>query len=104
MSPVVQITPTANGDIDAQAAYLARDRESIAARFYLAVKEAGERIARSPELGAGVPSRGKKVSDLRMCRVPDFRNHLIFYRPIDGGIEIVRVLHGARDWQSLLDL
>ena len=24
-------------------------------------------------------------------------NHLIFYRPIDDGIELVRVLHGARD-------
>jgi toxin ParE1/3/4 len=33
-----------------------------------------------------------------------FRNHLIFYRPIDDGIEIVRVLHGARDWQNLLEL
>jgi toxin ParE1/3/4 len=24
-------------------------------------------------------------------------NYLIFYRPISDGIEIVRVLHGARD-------
>jgi hypothetical protein len=26
----------------------------------------------------------------------------VFYRPIEGGIEILRVLHGARDIQALL--
>jgi toxin ParE1/3/4 len=28
-------------------------------------------------------------------------NYLIFYRPLADGIEIVRVLHGARDIDSL---
>lgn len=28
--------------------------------------------------------------------------YLIFYRLIDGGLEIVRVLHGARDIENLL--
>jgi toxin ParE1/3/4 len=26
-----------------------------------------------------------------------FMNYLIFYRPIGGGIDVLRVLHGARD-------
>lgn len=29
-------------------------------------------------------------------------NYLIAYREIAGGVEIVRVLHGARRWQGLL--
>ena len=28
--------------------------------------------------------------------------YLIFYRPDDEGIEILRVLHAARDWPKLL--
>jgi toxin ParE1/3/4 len=27
-------------------------------------------------------------------------NHLVFYRPIENGIEVIRILHGARDWES----
>lgn len=27
--------------------------------------------------------------------------YILFYRPIEGGIELVRVLHGARDIESL---
>ncbi|MBM3832603.1 MAG: type II toxin-antitoxin system RelE/ParE family toxin [Verrucomicrobia bacterium] len=31
-------------------------------------------------------------------------NHLIFYRPMDGGIEVARILHGARDLPVLFGL
>ena len=37
--------------------------------------------------------------DLR--RMP-FRSYLIFYRVTDH-VEILRILHSARDWASLLD-
>lgn len=29
-------------------------------------------------------------------------NYLILYREIDDGAEILRVIHGARQWQDLL--
>ena len=32
-----------------------------------------------------------------------FENWLIFYIPKLGGVEIVHVIHGARDIQNLLD-
>jgi toxin ParE1/3/4 len=34
--------------------------------------------------------------------VKDFDNHLIFYQPREDGVSIVRVLHGASDWWTLL--
>ncbi len=46
------------------------------------------------------PSRnlGKSVEELAPnLRFVPLGNYLIFYRPTDGGIEIVRLLHGARD-------
>ena len=30
-----------------------------------------------------------------------FENYLIFYRPRENGIELIRVLHGARDLATL---
>ncbi|MGH9438287.1 MAG: type II toxin-antitoxin system RelE/ParE family toxin, partial [Terriglobia bacterium] len=35
--------------------------------------------------------------------VKDFPKYLIFYRPIRDGIEVVRVIHGARDIPALFE-
>ena len=32
-----------------------------------------------------------------------FTSHLIFYRPARNGVEIVRVIHGARDIEGLFE-
>jgi plasmid stabilization system protein ParE len=39
--------------------------------------------------------------DLRFAKVGRFRKHLILYRPISGGIEVVRVVHASQDPNSL---
>lgn len=31
-----------------------------------------------------------------------YRDYLIFYRETEAGVEVTRLLHAARDWQSLL--
>jgi len=40
---------------------------------------------------------------LRRRPVRGFENFLIFYRESGGRVEIIRVLHGARDIESLLE-
>jgi len=35
-------------------------------------------------------------------RASRFRKYLVFYRPISGGIEVLHVLHGARDIAGIL--
>jgi toxin ParE1/3/4 len=45
------------------------------------------------------------IGSHRLPTYPDIRsfpigNHLIFYRPIPDGIEVVRVIHGAKDWEN----
>lgn len=39
---------------------------------------------------------------MRVIPVGRFRNYLIFYRRKDDEIEVLRVLHGARDIRSIL--
>ena len=53
-----------------------------------------------PEMGERRPDLGRKV---RHFPVGDY---VVFYRPIEGGVELLRVLHGSRDipaaWRSIL--
>jgi plasmid stabilization system protein ParE len=46
-----------------------------------------------------------ELTGVRSFPVHGFESHLVFYRSMDrggAGIEILRVLHGARDLGSLL--
>ena len=56
-----------------------------------------------PGMGERRESANPRLAELRVWRVEGFEKHLIFYRPTQGGIEIVRVLHGARDIDSVLE-
>ena len=44
------------------------------------------------------------TADIRMFPVSNFDKFLIYYRPVDEGVLIIRVLHGARDIQSEFDI
>jgi len=47
--------------------------------------------------------RNPRLRDLRIWPIRGFEKIVIFYRPIEGGIEVVRVLHGARDVKGILE-
>ena len=48
-------------------------------------------------MGAVYPLNDPRLTGLRCSRIKRFRNHLIFYLPIENGIEVIRVIHAARD-------
>jgi toxin ParE1/3/4 len=54
-----------------------------------------------PMLGGECESHAPSLAGLRVWPIHGFPNHLILYRIIEGGIRVVRVVHGAQDWQSL---
>lgn len=56
-------------------------------------------LATQPEIGQLMP----RLRGLHMWVVTEFPNYLIFYRQRDGMVEIVRLLHGARDLRSILN-
>jgi toxin ParE1/3/4 len=74
--------------------YIARDNPAAADRLIKAFELRLLAIVEMP--GIGRPQTNL-AANLRSF--PE-GNYLIFYRPIDGGIELVRVLHGARDVTS----
>ena len=46
----------------------------------------------------GTPALGT----LRMFRIAGFERMLILYRPLEDGVDILRIVHGSRKLQALL--
>ena len=104
MTPHYNVLPAADRDLDGQAGYLMQAAGlETALRFYDAAAATCEKLARMPGMGERRESPHPRLAGLRVWRIEGFPNHLIFYRPIDGGIEVVRVLHAARDIDPALE-
>jgi toxin ParE1/3/4 len=76
--------------------HIAEDDRGAAERFSAAVRQKCRILAENPRLGR---ARDELRKGLRSFPVGKF---LIFYRPLEDGIEVVRVLHGARDIEAAL--
>jgi toxin ParE1/3/4 len=64
---------------------------ATAFRFLDRIDDKIKFLARHPLAGEARPDLAADV------RVFPVGNYVIFYRPVDEGIEVLRVLHGARD-------
>ncbi|WP_374633810.1 type II toxin-antitoxin system RelE/ParE family toxin [Ferrovibrio sp.] len=73
-------------------AFIAETDPTQAERIALALRMAGETLARFPHRGR--PGRLKQTRELVLSGLPWF----IVYRVMNDGVEILRVIHGARDW------
>ena len=94
----IVISPKADADLDDQFRIIAENNLDAAKRFLTAAEDAISLLARMPDMGVSV-----SLNQMRFWPIARFRNHLIFYRSIPDGIEIVRVLHGARDWTRVIE-
>lgn len=63
-----------------------------------------ERLAAMPGMGGRYESDNLELAGVRVFPVSRIRNYLIFYRPTPQGIEVLRVLHGARDIDRVLGM
>ena len=102
--PEAQVSLPARQDLRDIWEIIACDDVDAADRVRTAAFRAFEQLASMPELGPRRKLANPHLKRVRMWPVPGFHQYLIFYRPLDPeGVEIVRVLHGARDIAALLD-
>ncbi|RAU21896.1 type II toxin-antitoxin system RelE/ParE family toxin [Paramagnetospirillum kuznetsovii] len=91
----VRFRPRAIADLEQIGDFIATDNPAAAATFIA-------EIMRCCELLAGSPMIGRDRAALRSgTRSFPVGHYIVFYSPASDGIEVVRVLHGARDVQSL---
>lgn len=91
----IQETLQAQADLADIWQYIARNDEAAADRVLEMIDQKLILLSDSPYLGK---ERFDLSSELRSFAV---KNYLIFYRPLNNGIEVIRVLHSARDMENL---
>jgi toxin ParE1/3/4 len=95
--------PSANRDLVEIYRYYARQAGiRVADRFFAQAEATFARLARMPRIGTRYEPQEPRYADLRYFPVSRFRMYLVFYRPVRGGIEVLHVLHGARDIAGIL--
>ncbi|MBF2008653.1 type II toxin-antitoxin system RelE/ParE family toxin [Chlorogloeopsis fritschii PCC 9212] len=95
--PIILKKPLAEADLLEIWNFIANDSFEKADRFLQKIENQLKILASNPGMGR---RRDSLVPNLRSFPVG---NYLIFYSSINQGIEVIRVLHGARDIQSLFE-
>jgi len=98
----VRLRPKAIADADGEYAYLAARSIASANRFFQALDRALDRLATLPFSGGAWKPEDPDLADIRVIILHGFPNHLVFYRVHEDWVEVIRVLHGARDLEPLL--
>ncbi len=86
-------------DLYATWTFIASDNESAANRLLSELEDRYRILAELPQLGT---RRFNRYPSLRLF---PFRRYLIIYQPLDtgDGIELIRLLHAARDYRRFFD-
>ena len=99
----VYVRARARRDILSNAEYLEEQGGAeTAQRFLDATQSTFESLAKMPKLGVLCAFRSPALRRIRRWPVKGFESWLIFYQVRRNGVEIVHLIHGARDIESLL--
>ena len=91
-------TPAARADLKAIAEYIGvvKQSASAATRFIEDIEEKLIAYARQPEMGDLREDLGEGLRSFTFKR-----NYVVVYLPLEDGIEVLRIFHGAQDYPSL---
>jgi toxin ParE1/3/4 len=99
----VRKRPIVIQDLIEQATYIAKDNLDASDRFLMAAEETFSALGRMPAIGKLSGFTNSSLVDVRQCSIKGFARYLVFYRINDSSIEILRILHGSRDLEAILD-
>lgn len=85
------------------ATYIAEDNLDASDRFLAAAEETFKQLAKIPGMGLLIQLSNPNLAGIRQQAIKGFKNYLVFYRLTNSEVEILRVIHGARDILEILD-
>jgi toxin ParE1/3/4 len=98
------IRPAAREDILRQYQYyLIEANELVAARFLNAVESTIAKLCRQPGIGVPKALRNLRLAGLRSSAVRGFSSIRAYYLVSEQTLRVVRVLHGKRDIDPVLE-
>jgi len=93
----LRISPRASSDLIEIWGYIADDSVGNADAFIDKLYQAIQVLARQPGSGRHREELAPGIQSF------PFGRYIIFYRVVAGAVEIVRVLHGARDIENIFE-
>ena len=93
--PAILIRPRALTDLAEIWSYVADDNVSAADALTDLIGDKVQALSRQPGMGRARPELAAGLHSLPVGR------YVIFYLPLSNGVDIVRVLHGARDLETI---
>ncbi|MEM8642837.1 MAG: type II toxin-antitoxin system RelE/ParE family toxin [Cyanobacteria bacterium P01_G01_bin.54] len=85
------------------ATYIAQGNLDSSDRFLRAADETFKQLGQMSGLGRVCYFESGRLQGMRQLAVKGFRKYLVFYRVVEDCVEIVRVLHGSRDLEAILE-
>jgi toxin ParE1/3/4 len=105
--PIIKRRPKVELDLYEIATYIGADNPTAALAFLDAAQQSFTELATMPGLGRLRRFKSPRVTNIRSWRISGFEKYLVFYEPLSResltGISVVRVLHGARDLESIFE-
>ena len=99
----ILVSEEAYNDLDSCSEYISRESPRASLRFLREAQAAFELLADMPELGVKRDFNNPELNELRMWPISKFKNYLIFYTFNSLSVEVIRVLHGARNLVELFE-
>ena len=93
--------PAVRQDINECVEYFESRDSSVAGRFQESVRQTVELLCGNPNLGECF--RRDLTGTIRRRGILNFTNYLIFYRRDGETLQILRIIHGARDYEKFFD-
>ncbi|MDP6718744.1 MAG: type II toxin-antitoxin system RelE/ParE family toxin [Pirellulaceae bacterium] len=89
----IERSPRAKADVLTAACYIAEQSQSRmrAKRWIDSIDEQLKLLVRHTHAGEARPDLGANIRSFPVGK------YIIFYRPLDDGVQVVRVLHSSRD-------
>lgn len=98
------LSADADNDFAEQFAWFCETADwEVADRFFAATLAAFDLISAMPEIGSRRHFDHPLLVNVRVWPIKGFDKYRIFYRPLGNRIEILRILHAARDVDAIFD-
>ncbi len=97
----VRKRPQVIQDLIELATYIGQDNLEASDIFLRAAEQTFIQLGKMPNMGKLCQFSHPSLSGVRQHAIKGFSNYIIFYTVIDSGIEILRVIHGARDIEEV---
>lgn len=93
-----KLSPRAEQDLEEIRGHISADNPDAAKRVRSRILDTADLLATHPDIGRRIRDASARYEGIRWLVVPKFRNYLIFYRPFQDTVIVVRILHAAQDW------